>query len=64
MGIELERNLDIDEFTAAKEAYEKVVCKHWIPTDGIEQQELWIAAFEQAKKKYLTSNFVVNSTIK
>lgn len=49
MTIKLEKSLDFDEFTAAKEAYEKCV-GFWMPVDDVKEQIMWMAAFEQAKK--------------
>jgi len=51
MTIQKERTLDFDEFTAAKEAYEKCV-GYWMPADDVREQEIWMVAFEQAKKLF------------
>ena len=62
MAIKHNKTLDYDEFFECMERYSKVTGDDWVMTrldsEGIENQDIWVAAFEQAKEY-----FADNSTI-
>jgi hypothetical protein len=44
-----ENNLTQEEFRMAMALYESATGRHWLPTEDIESQAVWVIAFEQAK---------------